>query len=309
MHVSFRRHASFIAGLCAALLCCACAPAHAQLVKPELLRQVSAHVHIIPDQSAPYVPNVGIIIGSAAALVIDPGMGPRNGAAVYAAAQKLAGNRQLYLLATHFHPEHDLGAQAFPASARMIRSVDQEKDIAEFGLQLAKVFAQRSPLNAELLEGAQFRPADIRFTTDYTLDLGGVRVRLYAMGPNHTRGDIAVYIEPDRVLFSGDIAMKAQPAFASPYSSLKHWLESLDQLQAMKPAIIVPSHGPTGNGVEFIEGYRSYLLDIQKRAAAEKRAGHSVEEAVSNISTAMGARYPDSGRLAGAARAAYAEAP
>src|SRR5262249_44347719 len=73
--------------------------------------------------------------------------------------------------------EHDLGAQAFPASTKMIRSTDQEKDIAEFGLELAKVFATRSPLHAELLKGADFRKADITFEKDYDVDLGGVKAR------------------------------------------------------------------------------------------------------------------------------------
>ena len=88
------------------------------LIKPEGLRQVSAHVHVIPDNSVQLVPNVGIIVGDRAVLVVDTGLGPPNGAAVLATAQKLGGSRALYLVVTHFHPEHDLGAQAFPATAR-----------------------------------------------------------------------------------------------------------------------------------------------------------------------------------------------
>src|SRR5262245_15579161 len=136
------------------------------LVKPEGLRQVSPHVHIIPDNSVPMVPNVGIIVGDRAVLVVDTGLGPPNGATVLAAAKKLAGARALYLVVTHFHPEHDLGAQAFPATAKMIRSTDQQKDIAEFGLQTAQNFASRSAINAELLKGAEYRKADITFQRD-----------------------------------------------------------------------------------------------------------------------------------------------
>ena len=106
----------------------------------------------------------------------------RNGAAVYEVAKKLAGTKVLYLATTHVHPEHDLGAQAFPDTTKLIRSTDQEKDIAEFGLQLAKVFASRSAINAELLKDADFRKADITFERDYDLDLGGVRAKLTAMG-------------------------------------------------------------------------------------------------------------------------------
>ena len=111
------------------------------LVRIEGLRQISPRVHIIPDNSVPAVPNVGYIVGDSAVLVIDTGMGPRNGAAVHEVAKKLAGSKALYLVTTHVHPEHDLGAQAFPDTAKLIRSTDQLKDIAESGLRLAKVFA------------------------------------------------------------------------------------------------------------------------------------------------------------------------
>jgi glyoxylase-like metal-dependent hydrolase (beta-lactamase superfamily II) len=278
------------------------------LIKPEGLRQVSAHVHVIPDNSVPMVPNVGIIVGEQAVLVVDTGLGPPNGATVLNVAQKLGGSRALYVVSTHFHPEHDLGAQAFPATAKMIRSTDQQKDIAEFGLETAKNFASRSAINAELLKDADFRKADITFEKDYELDLGGVKARLSAMGPNHTRGDIAIWVEPDRILFAGDLAMRAQPAFASTYSSLRQWLASLDRLEALKPVLIVPSHGPTGDETAFITGYRTYLTEVRDRTAAEKRAGRNVDQAVEAVTAALVARFADRGRLAGAVRAAYAEA-
>jgi glyoxylase-like metal-dependent hydrolase (beta-lactamase superfamily II) len=278
------------------------------IIKTEGLKQISPHVQIIPDNSVPLTPNVGYVIGDNAILVIDTGLGPRNGAAVYEVAKKLGGNKPLYLVTTHVHPEHDLGAQAFPATIKLIRSNDQVKDIAEFGLQLAEVFAKRSALNAELLKDANFRKADITFEKDYDLDLGGVHARLTAMGANHTTGDTIIWIDSDRVLFSGDLAMRAQPAFASPHSSLKRWMASLDQLEALKPAIIVPSHGPTGDGIGFVTGYRTYLNEVRERTAAEKHAGRSADEAVATVTTAFGDRAPDKARLAGAIRTAYGEA-
>jgi glyoxylase-like metal-dependent hydrolase (beta-lactamase superfamily II) len=280
----------------------------APVVNVEGLRQISPHVHIIPDTSVPLVPNVGYVVGDRAALVIDTGLGPPNGAAVYEVAKQLAGTKALYLVTTHIHPEHDLGAQAFPDTTKLIRSADQVKDMAESGLQLAKVFASRSAFNAELLKDADFRKADITFERDYDLDLGGVHAKLTAMGPNHTVGDTIVWVESERVLFAGDLAMRAQPAFASPHSSLRQWLASLDRLEALKPAIIVPSHGPTGEGTGFITGYRAYLTEVRDRTAAEKRAGRGVDQAVEAVTAAFGDRAPDKARLAGAIKAAYAEA-
>ncbi len=129
------------------------------------------------------------------------------------------------------------------------------------------------------------------------------------MGPNHTAGDTIVWIESERVLFSGDLAMRAQPAFASPSSSLRRWLASLDRLGAPEPALIVPSHGPTGDGVTFITGYRTYLIEVRERTIAEKRNGRSLEQTIETVTAAFGDRASDKGRLAGAIRVAYAEGP
>lgn len=277
------------------------------IVKTEGLRQVSPHIYIIPDNSVPLVPNVGFVIGERGILVIDTGLGPRNGSAVLEVAKELGGSRALYLVTTHFHPEHDLGAQVFPESTTLIRSNDQAKDIAEFGLQLAQVFARRSAINAELLKDADFRKANVTFDRDYALDLGGVQVQLIAMGANHTRGDTAIWVESDRVLFSGDVAMRPQPVFASPYSTIRHWLSSLDTLEALKPAVIVPSHGPTGDAA-FISGYRNYLIEVRDRTAADKKAGRNADQTTETVTAAMAERFPDKGRLAGAIKAAYAEA-
>jgi glyoxylase-like metal-dependent hydrolase (beta-lactamase superfamily II) len=285
------------------------APAPADpMVLAGTTQKVSAHVFVIPDRSTPLVPNVGVIVGKTAALVVDTGLGERNGAVVLAEARKAAPGRALYLVSTHFHPEHDLGANAFPADTKMIRSKDEVADIDEFGLQLADRFAGFSAVNASLLKGAAFRKADIVFDRAYDLDLGGVSVKILAMGPNHTRGDTAIFVPADRVLFSGDVAMKGQPAFASPYSNLEHWLDSLDRLQALKARTIVPSHGPMG-GPEFLDGYRFYLLTIRNRTRALKSAGASADQAVAAMGAELKSQYPDAGRLAGAVRAAYAAAP
>jgi glyoxylase-like metal-dependent hydrolase (beta-lactamase superfamily II) len=119
-------------------------------------------------------------------------------------------------------------------------------------------FRAMSPLNAELLKDAQFRKADITFKDAYDLDLGGVRVRMMAMGFNHTKGDTAFFVEPDAVLFSGDIVMTRLPNVTGPESRVKQWMSSLDKLEALKPKLIVPSHGPTGTA-GMIEPYRTYF--------------------------------------------------
>jgi glyoxylase-like metal-dependent hydrolase (beta-lactamase superfamily II) len=278
------------------------------IVREGVTEKISEHVHVIPDANMPLVPNVGIIVGTKAVFVVDTGLGPRNGEAVLREVRRLSDHTELYLGTTHFHPEHDLGASAFPETTHMLRSADQLKDIAEFGLQLAKTFSGRSPFVAEMLKGAEFRKADIVFEQEHVVDLGGVRVRAIAMGANHTRGDTVFLVEPDGILFSGDVVMRPQPAFASPYSSIRQWLTSLDKLEGLGAKRLVPSHGPIGDA-SLIRDYRSYFITVQKRAAALKTEGKSLEETVQTVTSEFQDRYADRGRLGGAIRAAYNEAP
>lgn len=282
-------------------------PAPSVLVREGVTERLTHHVWAIPDGSGPGVPNVGIIVGEEAVMVVDTGMGPRNGETILREVDKIAAGKPIYIVTTHYHPEHDLGASAFPDDALMIRSEAQIGDIEENGLRVAESFAARSDLNAELLNGVDYREADIVFTDEYVVDLGGLEVQLLAMGPNHTPGDTAIFVPSEGVLFSGDIAMRPQPAFASPQSSLSHWLTSLDRLAALEPVHVVPSHGLRGDA-DVIAGYQTYLTLVRDRVAELKAEGVSEEEALATLSEELAADYTSAGRLAGAVSAAWREA-
>ena len=282
-------------------------PAVPPLVRENATQKISDHVYVIPDNNVGMVPNVGIVVGSRATLVVDTGLGARNGQTVMKEVAKVSKNDELYLVTTHFHPEHDLGAQGFPAHTTMIRSQDQVKEIAEQGLETAKRFSGFSPLHAELLQGAEFRKADITFDKEHTIDLGGVQVRVIAMGYNHTRGDTATFVEPDGVLFSGDVSMSALPA-AGGNSSIATWIASQDRFAALKPRHVVPSHGPMGDA-SMIARNRDFLIAVRTRAAALKKQRTGIDEAVKTIQSELEPKFGASPRMAGTIRTAYNEAP
>lgn len=277
------------------------------LIREGVTEKISAHVHVIPDNGVSLVPNVGIVVGSKATLVVDTGLGARNGATVMREVAKVGTNADVYLVTTHVHPEHDLGAMAFPPDTKMLRSRAQEEEIAATGMETATRFAGLSALNAELLKDAAFRKADITFDREHTLDFGDVKVRLLAVGPSHTRGDTVFYVEPDGVLFSGDLAMTALPSFASPASSLRQWLESLDRVEALRPKRIVPSHGPMGDA-GLIANYRTFLTTVRRRTGELKAQGRSLDDTVAQLQKELSDRY-DRQRMVSAIRVAYSEGP
>lgn len=283
------------------------APAAPPLVRENATEKISEHVYVIPDNNVGMVPNIGIIVGSRGTFVVDTGLGTRNGQTVSRELQKVSKTPELYLGTTHFHPEHDLGANGFPPHTKMVRSQDQQKEIAEQGLATAERFRGFSPLNAELLQGAEFRKADVSFDREHTVDLGGVRVRVLAMGYNHTRGDTAFFVEPDGVLFSGDVVMTALPNVGN--ATVRQWLASMNLFEKLQPKRIVPSHGPMGDA-GLIAAYKTLLTIVSSRASELKKQGRTLEEAATTIAAELQPKYPNGGaRLTNTIRAAYNEAP
>lgn len=301
-----------------ALLLAACLPMMAAQRPPDLIVQentttkLGAHTYSIPDDAdVTFVPNVGIVVGSTDTLVIDPGLGRRNGEAVLREVAKVSKNSQLFVASTHFHPEHTAGILAFPATAKYINSNVQEEEAAANGAQMIKAFSSRGGLTAELLSDATRRTADITFDRDYVLDLGGVHVRFIVVGPTHTRGDTGFFVEEDGVLFSGDVVMNNSFLSANAASSIKAWLAAFDTFEALKPKTIVPAHGAAGSG-SIIAVNRDILLAIQARARELKAQGRSIDDVAKTVQEEFQAKrpgWPRTGGLAGAARAAYTEAP
>ena len=295
-----------------AALLSAQAPPGDPLIAENAIAKVSEHVYVISDRNVGLVPNVGIIVGTKATLVVDTGLGPRNGETVLRATNGVSRNAELYVVSTHFHPEHALGESAFPATAKVVRARAQQQDIDEFGLALAKTFASRSPLVADLLKEAQFRKADILFDREHTIDLGGVRVRLLSLGPTHTRGDTIVWVEGDRILFAGDVVMnRTFVAVASPYSSVKAWLADFDQREPLRPVMVVPSHGAAGDA-SLIAEQKTAMTAIQRRAIELKRQGKSADETVLIVQAELPATFPGwaaPARVGIIARTAYTETP
>jgi glyoxylase-like metal-dependent hydrolase (beta-lactamase superfamily II) len=281
------------------------------LVKENATVKISDHVYVIADDSVPVVPNVGIVVGNKSTLVMDTGLGTRNGQTVLREVAKISKNSNLYLVTTHFHPEHAGGASAFPASAKFVVSQTQQKELDELGPEMMKRFADISPATGELLKDVQLRRGDVIFDRERSIDLGGVSVRLTSPGSMHTRGDTIAFVDPDRVLFAGDVVMNHAFLAFGQSSSAETWLKVLKELAALGSTKVVPSHGPMGDG--SIVGQQLAVLEaLRARAAELKTQGKSSDEAGQMLTAELRGKYPDwtgPNRIAGAVRAIYAELP
>jgi glyoxylase-like metal-dependent hydrolase (beta-lactamase superfamily II) len=289
---------------------------HNQAQPPPMVQEgktikVSEHVYVIPDGRVNLVPNIGIIVGSRATLVVDAGMGPRNGETVLRELAKVSKNTDLYFTTTHFHPEHMTGVQAFPPNAIIIRPEVQQEEVDRKQPEFIRNFSRRTPEMKALLQDVTPRPPDIVFDREAKIDLGGITVRLLWYGPAHTRGDNFVFVEQDRVLFTGDAVInRFFPIFPDPDASGKNWLMILDHLDELQPRTIVPGHGEVGEA-SLIGVERTYLKSVQARTLELKAQGKSADEAEKALLVEFRAKYPDwdnPGWIGDAVKRFYAEA-
>jgi len=145
------------------------------------LQEVAEGVWVVGDHRIRLVPNIGIILGADAALVVDTGLGPANGERVLTLARRIAGNRRLLLTLTHFHPEHGYGAQVFRPDAMIIYNRIQRDELQQKGARYVELFRQtQSKAAADALDGTRIvMPHFVYDGPSAQIDLGGRTVELH----------------------------------------------------------------------------------------------------------------------------------
>jgi len=259
--------------------------------------EVADGVFVIPDGRVPLVPNIGVIVGDRAALIVDTGLGPRNGAIVHDIARNLAGDQSLFLTITHFHPEHGFGAQAF-RDATIVYNRTQHEEFREKANGYLETFRGLGNAVAAQLEGVEFVDPYVMYDGGADLDLGGKVVQLRTWGRAHSRGDQVVFLPAERVLFAGDLVEnRFYPIFPfiPPYDvdvDGRNWITVVEELQRLDPRIVVPGHGEVGDTglLATTHEYLTLLWSETKRLAGE---GNDAEAITAALDRQFRTRYPD----------------
>ncbi len=267
--------------------------------------KISDHVRAIMG-----FPNIAIVTGTRATLVVNTGLGPRNGATIARVAANLsAPNAKLYLTTTHFHPEHAAGDAGFPPSTILIRNDMQQREMDIHGAELLATFSSRNAQWKELLSDVKLRTPDILYTDEAKVDLGGATVRLLWFGGAHTKGDELIFVEPDRTLVSGNVVQnKTVPNIANDGGTPASWLAVLDRIAALNVLHVLPDHSAAGDG-SLVTQEKAFITDIRTRAQALKKQGVSAADAGKQISMELKAKYHDwpNTNVANFVKSVYAE--
>jgi glyoxylase-like metal-dependent hydrolase (beta-lactamase superfamily II) len=260
--------------------------------------EIAAGTWVIPDGGVPLVPNVGIVDGRRSTLVVDTGMGPNSGKVVLRHAQAVANGKPLILTLTHFHPEHGYGAQVFAPVSTIVYNRSQLDELHAKGEPYAELFRGFGATVAAQLEGVEFVEPDIVYEGEAELDLGSRIVQLRTFGRTHTQGDQYVFLPAERILFTGDLienrAFAIFPYFPPDDVDVNgdRWIEILEQMERLEPAIVVPGHGEVADQGLVTEA-REYLVALRSETRRLASAGVGIDDIVAQLERELRQRHPD----------------
>ena len=192
--------------------------------------------------------NSGILVSDSVVMVIDTKMDAA-AEALYKQVKQLAGNKPILVVNTHYHPDHSNG-NSFYKGSTIIAGGNYSKEFWE-------KHTEPNTLPTLWLKDKM----DIK--------MGDDTATIYNMAKNvHTASDIVVYLHKRKILFGGDVILNHQaPAIMGVSDSDPDgYLAEFDLLPKMFDIQhVVPGHGPIG-GIEIIENFKQYFLDMQTAA-------------------------------------------
>lgn len=241
-------------------------------------QQIADGVHRLVAEPASV--NIGLVVGSEGALVIDTGSSPAQGHQIRQAVAQVTDRPLIGVVVTHDHYDHAYGLAGFTG----VRTIGHES--------LAKTLT-----GDEAAAGARdlgFDPAELALPEAAiaiadAVELGGGRVAEIAhLGIAHSQGDLVVTITDTGtedfpgVIFAGDLIESAPSVEdAAPWygsdSSVDQWSWAVDRLAGLgnDRTIFLPGHGDPVDR-RFVLGQRDAIDAV--RMEFERLIGAGVPE-------------------------------
>ena len=243
------------------------------------VHQVGPHSYyvagVLADSSAKnqgFMSNAGFVVTSDGVVVFDALGSPALARRLLEIIAQYTAQPVRRVIISHYHADHfygipalrDAGAEIWvhEAARQYLHSEAATQRLAERQHSLGRWLGPRFalPLPDRWLQNNE----------DFTL--GGVQFQLIHIGPGHAPEDLAMRVEPDGVLFAGDVVYAGRVPFVGEADS-EAWLKALDRLQQIPARVLVPGHGPASQSpaadLALTTRYLRYLRGAMAQAVAD----------------------------------------
>lgn len=254
--------------------------------------------------------NAGIIDLGDRTLIVDAFDTMAAGRDLRQAAETLFDRQVDTILLTHPHSDHWMGASAFDPSTKLVATPKTRQVSMEWGAEIVKDFENpaeweewvqemeaqletetdeqaRSGLENSILhtryvmaEMAEFQPRYADETFDGIVEFQGVsrNVEFRSFGRGHSEDDSVLFLPGDRIAFIGDIGFFDTQPFLG-FCDLEPYRKQMAYFLDTEYDVLVPGHGPIGNGAEDIALQLRYLALMEEMIGEIVGRGGAFEEA------------------------------
>lgn len=234
------------------------------------VKKVSAHVYYvegvpgIATDNEGFISNAGFIVTNDGVVVFDALGTPSLANKLMQKIREITEQPVKKVIVSHFHADHIYGLQVFEeAGAEIIAPYGAQKYIQSETAQ-SRLEERQFSLEPWVNENTRLVLPDTTVTKSTQFDLGTLTFTINYMGKAHSDGDLTMLVEPDKVLFSGDIIFQERIPFVGNADS-KKWLDTLTRLETEGLNALVPGHGPASTDPKnTISLTRQYLAHLRK---------------------------------------------
>ena len=234
------------------------------------LKKVSEHVYYVQGQAGiatdneGFISNAGFIVTDEGVVVFDALGTPSLANLLLTKIRTVTDKKIIKVIVSHYHADHIYGLQVYKELGAEIIAPKGVMEYLSSPAAAERIEERRFSLEPWVNETTYIVTPDVIIDKPMEFNSGSISFKLDVLGAAHSDGDLTLYVEPDRVLFSGDIIFEGRVPYLGD-ANTKKWLETLTKMEVGKIAALIPGHGPAAkNPNQAITATRKYLAKIRK---------------------------------------------
>jgi len=238
------------------------------------LKQVGEHswyvqgANGIATDNKGFISNAGVVITDEGVVVFDALGSPSLAWKLVQEIRKLTDKPIVKVVMSHYHADHIYGLQVFKELGAEIIAPDGVYEYIDSDGAKERLEERQMSLDPWVNDKTVIVKPDTILDKGERFRVGNIDFTINVIGPAHSDADLTLYVENDRVLFSGDIIFEGRVPFLGNKNT-KRWLESLQKLQTEKLKALVPGHGPAAKEpAKALTLTRDYLAFMREKMAA-----------------------------------------
>jgi glyoxylase-like metal-dependent hydrolase (beta-lactamase superfamily II) len=238
------------------------------------VKKVSEHVYYVSGKpgiatdNQGFISNAGFVVTDEGVVIFDALGTPSLAAKLVEKIRGITDKPIKRVVVSHYHADHVYGLQVFEELGAKIYAPEGAQKYIQSDTAKERLEERQFSLEPWVNEDTHLVLPDVTISKSSHFKLGGLDFTLNYQGKAHSDGDLAMLVEPDRVLFSGDIIFEARIPFVGN-ADTKHWLETLTKLETSGLTALIPGHGPASdNPKSTISLTRRYLAYLREKMGA-----------------------------------------